>query len=100
MLMLIWGNTEGVQYIREYIRQYWENKLGDTEAILHFETLSHQVTFFLPVSKGNVWEKVSSLPDKIHPDYTAVERLFSQKVIAETVTDSPAHKKHSDIVRA
>lgn len=54
------------------------------------------------MSRGNIWEKVSALPDKIHPDFHAVEDLFSQKVFkADDVTDGePSKKKTSDIVSA
>ena len=49
-------------------------------------------------SVGNIWEKVSALPDVVHPDFHAVEDLFSQKVFV-TETDGAAVKKKSEIVR-
>lgn len=51
------------------------------------------------VSRGNIWEKVSTLPDKIHPDFHAVEDLFSQRVIQQSdAADSAGKKKGPEIV--
>ncbi|XP_067948065.1 inverted formin-2-like isoform X2 [Watersipora subatra] len=49
-------------------------------------------------SKGNVWTKVSSLPDVVHPDFHAVEDMFSQKTFVAAESSGLHAKKKSETI--
>lgn len=86
-----------------YVSTYIFQKIKFQESysslsILSILCLSVLTTYFLE-SSGNVWEKVSTIPDVVHPDFGAVEDLFSQKTFVHSGSDGQPAKKKTEIVR-